>query len=150
MPGRMKLSPKELSMADRLIDSMSGRGKPTDYRDTYTDRVNELIKAKKKGVEVELAEEAPQATNVADLMEVLKRSVDNAKRGRSAAKSPGGQEVNGGQEEGEEGRLDIDQHNSSRLGVSRRVETPTLEQLCVLSARGRGCTAAWPIRSRPR
>ena len=64
LPGKAKLSPKELKMAEQLIDSMTGPWKPADYRDTYTDRVNELIEAKKKGDEVTAAEEAPEATNV--------------------------------------------------------------------------------------
>ena len=82
LPGKVKLSPKELSMAGQLIDSMSGPWKPADYRDTYTDRVKKLITAKKKGKEVTEAEEAPEATPVTDLMEVLRQSVENARSGR--------------------------------------------------------------------
>jgi len=33
-------------MADQLIDTMSGPWHPPDYRDTYGERVNELIEAK--------------------------------------------------------------------------------------------------------
>jgi DNA end-binding protein Ku len=83
LPGKVKLSPKEMTMAGQLIDSMSGPWKPTDYRDTYTDRVNDLINAKKNGAEVTAAQEAPEATNVSDLMEVLRRSVEDAKNLRS-------------------------------------------------------------------
>jgi DNA end-binding protein Ku len=86
LPGKVKLSAKELTMAGQLIDAMSGPWKPTDYRDTYTDRVNELIKAKKKGAEFTMADEAPEATGVADLMEVLRRSVENANSGRGGAR----------------------------------------------------------------
>jgi DNA end-binding protein Ku len=83
IPGRAKAKPAELAMAGQLIDSMSGTWKPADYRDTYTDRVNELIKAKGAGREIEAADEAPEPTNVTDLLEVLRRSVDDAKRRRS-------------------------------------------------------------------
>jgi DNA end-binding protein Ku len=82
IPGRAKAKPAELAMAGQLIDSMSGKWKPDEYRDTYTDRVNELIKAKGAGREIEVAEEAPQPTNVTDLLEVLRRSVDAAKQRR--------------------------------------------------------------------
>ncbi|MEV4708427.1 Ku protein [Actinoplanes sp. NPDC049316] len=86
VPGASKAKPAELSMAAQLIDSMSGPWKPEEYRDTYTDRVNELIEAKKAGREVTVAEEAPEPTNVTDLLEVLRRSVEAAKK--STAKKP--------------------------------------------------------------
>jgi DNA end-binding protein Ku len=87
IPGKVRLRPEELKMATQLIDSMSGSWKPTEYRDTYTDRVNELIKAKKRGKEVTVAEEAPEATQATDLMEVLRRSVESAKQSRSSRKA---------------------------------------------------------------
>jgi DNA end-binding protein Ku len=87
IPGKVRLRPEELKMATQLIDSMSGSWKPAEYRDTYTDRVNELINAKKRGKEITVAEEAPDATRATDLMEVLRRSVEAAKQGRSAKKA---------------------------------------------------------------
>jgi DNA end-binding protein Ku len=91
LPGKVKLSSQELKMARQLIDSMSGEWKPSAYRDTYTDRVNELIKAKKNDTEYEPAEQAPPATEAVDLMEALRQSVDAARDGRRrtpARKSP--------------------------------------------------------------
>jgi DNA end-binding protein Ku len=38
-------------MARQLIESMTGPWHPSDYRDTYTDRVNGLIEAKKNDEE---------------------------------------------------------------------------------------------------
>jgi DNA end-binding protein Ku len=98
LPGKVKLRPQELAMAGQLIDSMTAPWKPEDYRDTYTDRVKELIDAKKQGAEVTLAEQAPEATNVTDLMEVLRRSVEAAKssRGEAGAKTSGGAAKKGG------------------------------------------------------
>jgi DNA end-binding protein Ku len=87
LPGRAKVQAAELKMAEQLIDSMTGPWKPEDYRDTYTDRVKGLVNAKKKGAEVVVAEEAPEATNVIDLMEVLRASVDAARSGRASAKA---------------------------------------------------------------
>ena len=83
-PGTASPKPQELKMAEQLIDSMSGPWKPTEYRDTYTDRVNELIDAKKEGAEITMAEAPPEATAVHDLMEVLRRSVEAAKQHRGA------------------------------------------------------------------
>jgi DNA end-binding protein Ku len=87
IPGRSGAKPAELAMAGQLIDSMSGKWRPPDFRDTYTDRVNELIKAKKAGQEVTPAEEAPEPTNVTDLLEVLRRSVEAAKQQRRGSGS---------------------------------------------------------------
>ena len=92
LPGRVKLSRQELSMARQLIEAMSGPWKPTDYRDTYTDRVNDLIEAKKHKKKVKLAQEAPAATNVVDLSEALQSSVEAARKGsgrKAPAKKPG-------------------------------------------------------------
>lgn len=83
LPGRVKPRPQELAMAQQLIDSMTSRWTPEDYRDSYTDRVNDLIEAKRSGAEVTPEEKAPAATNVVDLMEALRRSVDAARQGRS-------------------------------------------------------------------
>jgi DNA end-binding protein Ku len=87
LPIRVKLSPQELKMASQLIESMAGPWDPEQYRDTYTERVNELIRAKAKNRSYEQAEEAPQATNVVDLTEALRASVEAARKGgrRSAA-----------------------------------------------------------------
>jgi DNA end-binding protein Ku len=83
LPGKTSLRPAELKMAAQLIDSMTGPWKPTEYQDTYTDRVKELIHAKKRGKEVVVADEAPEATRATDLMEVLRRSLETARQRRS-------------------------------------------------------------------
>jgi DNA end-binding protein Ku len=89
LPGRVRARPQELRTAGQLIDSMTGSWKPTDYRDTYTDRVHDLIETKREGGEVEIAAAAPEPTNVVDLMEVLRRSVENARAGRSRSRTRG-------------------------------------------------------------
>jgi DNA end-binding protein Ku len=90
LPGRARPSREEARMARQLVDSMSGPWTPSDYRDTYTDRVNDLIEAKKSEKEFRPAAEPPAATNVSDLTAVLQASVDAAKktaRGKPAGKS---------------------------------------------------------------
>ncbi|MFJ6070624.1 Ku protein [Streptomyces sp. NPDC093065] len=69
---------KELDMALRLVDALSGDWEPARYRDTYQEKVRELVRAKAEGEEVAVAEEAPAATNVVDLMEVLRGSLEQA------------------------------------------------------------------------
>jgi DNA end-binding protein Ku len=82
----------ELSMAQQLIDSMAGPWRPKDFRDTYTDRVNDLIKKKKAGKKVTVAEAAPEPTEATDLFEVLRRSVENAQKRRGAGAPANGTE----------------------------------------------------------
>ncbi|MEW2810874.1 Ku protein [Streptomyces massasporeus] len=72
---------KELDMALQLIDSLEGPWDPTRYRDTYQEKVRELVKAKAEGQEVAAAEEAPAATNVVDLMQALQGSIDQVRGG---------------------------------------------------------------------
>jgi DNA end-binding protein Ku len=85
LPGKLTFSKGELTMATQLITSMDEPWKPDGYRDTYTDRVNDLIEAKHQGHEVQPADEAPQATNVVDLLEALNRSLDSARSGSNGA-----------------------------------------------------------------
>jgi DNA end-binding protein Ku len=67
---------------------MSGRWRPADFRDTYTDRVNDLIKAKKAGKEVMPAPAAPEPTSATDLFEALRRSVEAASQHRTSGTAP--------------------------------------------------------------
>jgi DNA end-binding protein Ku len=85
LPGKTSFSKGELNMATQLVESMADAWNPKQYRDTYTDRVNELIAAKRKGNEVQVADDAPEPTNVVDLLEALRRSVDTARGGGTKA-----------------------------------------------------------------
>ncbi|MBD0421968.1 Ku protein [Streptomyces sp. TRM S81-3] len=78
---------KELDMALQLVDALSGPWDPARYHDTYQEKVRELVRAKAEGKEVAVAEEAPAATNVIDLMEVLQGSLDRA-RGAGGGERP--------------------------------------------------------------
>lgn len=82
LPGKVKLSANEMKMARQLVSSMSGPFRAKDYRDTYTDAVNKLLKAKAKNQQVEEAEAAPEPTDVVDLMEALRESIAKAGGGR--------------------------------------------------------------------
>jgi DNA end-binding protein Ku len=81
LPVPQSFGKKDLDMAVSLIDSMTATWDPTNYRDTYRDRVNELIEAKRRGDEVVVEGESPPEADVVDLMEALRASVDAAKSG---------------------------------------------------------------------
>ena len=83
---------KELQMAVQLIGDMNERLDLAQYRDTFRDDIMALVKRKVKAGKTELVE-APEAapeeaapSNVIDLTELLKRSL-NGKRG-GTAKAP--------------------------------------------------------------
>ncbi|MDT0276447.1 non-homologous end joining protein Ku [Blastococcus goldschmidtiae] len=78
LPVAHSFKARDLDMAVSLIDSMTTEWEPTNYRDTYRDRVNELIEAKRRGEEIVTEGEPEAASNVLDLMEALRESVANA------------------------------------------------------------------------
>ncbi len=87
---QMKISPAELKMAERLVDDMQGPFKPEEYKDTYRDDLMAFIKHKIKTgdtEEPEAPEEAPEPSNVVDIMELLRSSL--GKRGDAANDRPG-------------------------------------------------------------
>lgn len=80
---------RELDMATRLIESMSGPWKPEQYHDSYRERVEQLIEDKRRGREVVTEAEPPGPTGMSDLLDALQRSVDAARDG-SARRGEGG------------------------------------------------------------
>lgn len=80
----IKFSSRELQMAKDLIKGMTSRWKPEKYKDTYYDDVMELIEKKIKSGRIHTVE-APEksavkkletASNVVDLMPLLKKSLE--------------------------------------------------------------------------
>ncbi|MFI5613667.1 Ku protein [Amycolatopsis sp. NPDC051903] len=90
LPDQAAARGKEFDLAVNLIDAMTEDWRPEDYRDTYTDRVHELIDAKRKGDEITPAAEAAEPTKVVDLFEALQRSVEGSgkRRGKKPAAGP--------------------------------------------------------------
>ncbi|MFF8867992.1 Ku protein [Streptomyces sp. NPDC015139] len=79
---------KQVDMALQLVDALSTDWDPKRYRDTYQEKVRELVKAKAEGQEVATADAPPEATNVIDLMKVLEGSLKAARSGRSGGEEP--------------------------------------------------------------
>ncbi|MER6386228.1 Ku protein [Streptomyces sp. NPDC001250] len=89
LPQRVRPADRELRMAEQLIDSLGMDWDPSDFHDTYHEKVRELVEAKKKGASVEKAEQPAEATNVIDLMDALRASVDRARsrKGRTSGRT---------------------------------------------------------------
>lgn len=82
-PQETDIPKKELDMAVSLVKSMEGKWNPEDYQDTYYDQVMELIQEKIRGKKIHAAKRAPkeeEATNVRDIMPLLKKSLEERKR----------------------------------------------------------------------
>jgi DNA end-binding protein Ku len=80
LPAKAKVGAKDLSMAVDLVRALTTSWEPENYRDTYTERVQKLIEAKKKNREIAVPQ-TPEETEgkVVDLLEALRSSVDAAK-----------------------------------------------------------------------
>jgi DNA end-binding protein Ku len=91
-PGGTKVNERELSAAVELIERLAGKFEPEQYEDTYRERLFEIIRAKKKGERVPVAEVEEEPEEPKDLLAALRRSVEEAKgRGRRpAARRNGG------------------------------------------------------------
>ena len=91
LPGKVKLSSRELEIADRLIDSLTVEFKPSSYKDTYRARVMDLIKRKQKGEEIVIEEREDDAPDAAsDLMAALEASISNIRDARDKKQKKAG------------------------------------------------------------
>lgn len=83
---KVEVSPEELKLAKTLTDAMKEtKFDLSAYKDDYSEKLTQLIQAKVEGKQVVVPpaeEETPQVTN---LMDVLKRSLEHAKRQSGAA-----------------------------------------------------------------
>jgi DNA end-binding protein Ku len=102
---KLKVTDRELKMAQQLIDSLSSEFDPTRYRDEYRDKVIELIERKAQGEEIAVQPEAPKPAKVPDLMAALEASLaavkdddggeDDAGKKKKGAKKSSGREKAG-------------------------------------------------------
>ncbi|MFD7735730.1 Ku protein [Kitasatospora phosalacinea] len=80
----------ELATAEQLIEMLSVDWDPDDYHDTHEERVRALVEAKAEGREVALSTGAePEATELTDLVDVLRRSLDEARAARGTGPKGG-------------------------------------------------------------
>jgi DNA end-binding protein Ku len=93
LPTEREFTERELEIAVQLVEALSSAWEPERYRNTYRQRVLEMIENKREGQVVVRATEAPKS-NVVDLMAALEASVaqsqaaarDGSARGASATK----------------------------------------------------------------
>ncbi len=84
-PPAKDIRPAELEMAKALVNSLAADWDPDKYTDEYQANLMRIIEAKTKGKAVTLeSSEQPRQAEVVDLMERLKRSLEQAGGGRPA------------------------------------------------------------------
>jgi DNA end-binding protein Ku len=84
----LKVSDREVKMAQQLIDSLSSEFEPEKYRDEYRDKVLDLIERKAQGEEIAVQPEAPAPAKVPDLMAALEASLAAVKSGDDDEPAP--------------------------------------------------------------
>jgi DNA end-binding protein Ku len=83
-PAASGMRKPELDMAKALVNSLAAEWDPSKYTDDYRENLMRVIKGKIKGKPVTLtATEEPRQAEVVDLMERLRRSLEQTGRGKS-------------------------------------------------------------------
>jgi DNA end-binding protein Ku len=80
VPAKTAAKSQELVMAITLINQLSGKFDITEFKDTYTDKLLKIIKAKSRGVKTKMPEMRVVKTNTSDLMKQLKASLNPKKK----------------------------------------------------------------------
>jgi DNA end-binding protein Ku len=87
----VEINPRELEIAEQLVDSLSGPFDPEKYRDTYRDEVLELVERKAQGEHIAVQPAAEEAEEpVPDLMAALKASLESVRAREDDGDSGGG------------------------------------------------------------
>jgi DNA end-binding protein Ku len=73
----LELPKQMLELATHIIDKMTGKFEPEKFDDRYENALIELIRSKQKGMPVK-AQPVQRQTNVINLMDALRRSVEGA------------------------------------------------------------------------
>lgn len=83
LPAKPKISDGELKMAEQLVDSMSGKFVPEDFKDEYQERLRDLIQKKIEGREI-VQQKSEEPANIINLMDALKASLEQSKPQKKA------------------------------------------------------------------
>jgi len=94
LPGEGGIRKPELDMAKALVNNLAAAWDPDKYTDEYRENLMKVIQAKVKGKKIEIEAPAePRQAEVVDLMERLRRSLEQGagvKGARKTAKARGG------------------------------------------------------------
>jgi DNA end-binding protein Ku len=86
-----KTDDEMIDLAEHIIDKKKTKFDPSKFDDRYEDALLELIRAKKAGRKAPRAKAPPKPSNVVNLFDALKKSLNadgGGKTGKSSAKAP--------------------------------------------------------------
>jgi DNA end-binding protein Ku len=78
----------EMALARQVISSLAAEFDPDDLQSDYRRDLRAMLEAKLAGEELKMPEPVEEEAPVVDLMEALRRSVEEAQKGKPAAKKP--------------------------------------------------------------
>lgn len=85
---RIEIREAETTMAIQLVENLTATFEPQKYHDEYREELLKIIRAKVEGKDIIKAEYVPEQSNVIDLMEKLKKSVELTKAKQPNKKTP--------------------------------------------------------------
>jgi DNA end-binding protein Ku len=86
----LQLPAQMVGLAEEIIDRMTGKFEPNKFEDRYENAMIELIRSKQAGQPVKQTKAAAKPSNVVNLLDALKRSIDagDAKAPTKKPKAP--------------------------------------------------------------
>jgi len=79
LPGAEDMKKPELDLAVSLVNQLTDKFKPDDFKDTFTDEIKKIIEQKAQGIDVTAELAKLEAPADADLLETLRASLEKAK-----------------------------------------------------------------------
>jgi DNA end-binding protein Ku len=84
LPAVTKTKSKEIDMANKLVEQLTETFDISEFKDTYTDKLLKIIKAKAKGKQSATPKMKVVHKQSDDLMSMLKASLENKKVKKSS------------------------------------------------------------------
>ncbi|HMK07023.1 MAG TPA: hypothetical protein VK476_05795, partial [Flavobacterium sp.] len=84
LPAISKSKTKEIEMANKLVEQLTEKFDISEFKDTYTDKLLEIIKNKAKGKKQKAPKMKVVHKQSDDLMSMLKASLENKKAKKSS------------------------------------------------------------------
>ena len=115
---RARVSPEELKMAERLIESFTTDWKPEKYKDTYRDELCAIIRAKRKGKEIHAAPDVEEEEPT-DLLSALRESIERSRGGGARKTRRSGRRASGNGDLGGLSKQELDER-ARQAGIEGR------------------------------
>ncbi len=90
MPGEINITSKEISLAEKLLECLSGKFNPEKYKNEYREKLMKLIEAKAKGkvISFEQPKVKPASVNILDALQESLKVMMLPKKPSAVAKIP--------------------------------------------------------------